>query len=609
VDRTAFRALLEREPLLGDGGTGTSLVAAGVPLESCFDALNLEAPDQVLAVHTSFVDAGSRVIETNTWGANHYKLAQHGLADKLREVNEAGVALARTAGVLVAGSIGPLGVRLAPYGRVQPSEAFDAFADQAAALSSSDFLIIETLVDLAEVEQAVRAARAATDLPIVATMSFTRDDRTLLGSTPEEAAILLASLGVDALGVNCSEGPAQVLRLLTAIRPHAKDIPLVAQPNAGGPARVAGRLLYPATSEYFGEHVREFVAAGARFVGGCCGTGPAHIHAMALALASPASAPEVRVLGEPEERPAAAATPAPSRLARVLADGTFAVAVEMDPPRGASAARMLAGAETVAAAGADVIDVADSPMARMRMSPWAACHLIQQEAGIETVLHFPTRGRNLLRVQGDLLAAYALGIRNIFACMGDPTAIGDYPNAADTMDVVPSGLVRLIKEQFNTGRDRTGASIGEATSFVVGVALNLNATDVAREATTFHKKISAGADFALSQPVYDLGRLARFRAAYEERFGELRLPILVGLLPLVTDRHAEFLHNEVPGIDVPETVRDQLRHAGDGAEGVGLQIATELTGLIREQAAGIYLMPPFGRYDLAAEVVERARKL
>jgi homocysteine S-methyltransferase len=609
VDRASFRELLEREPLLADGGTGTSLVAAGVSLEECFDALNLSAPEQVLAVHRAFVDAGARVVETNTWGANRYKLAHHGLPSRLREINEAGVEIARRAGVLVAGSIGPLGVRLAPYGRVHQGEAFDAFADQAAALAGADFLIIETLVDLAEVEQAVRAAREATELPIVATMSFTRDDRTLLGSTPEEAAILLASLGVDALGVNCSEGPAQVLRLLTAIRPHAGEIPLVAQPNAGGPARVAGRLLYPATSEYFGEHVGEFVAAGARLVGGCCGTGPAHIHAMARALSSRTSPATVSVLAEPEERPAATATAAPSRLARVLTDGMFAVAVEMDPPRGASAARMLAGAETLAAAGADVIDVADSPMARMRMSPWAACHLIQQEAGIETVLHFPTRGRNLLRVQGDLLAAYALGIRNIFACMGDPTAIGDYPNAADTMDVVPSGLVRLVKEQFNTGRDRTGASIGEATSFVVGVALNLNATDLGVEAATFHRKITAGADFALSQPVFDLARLTRFRLAYEERYGELQLPILVGLLPLVTDRHAEFLHNEVPGIDVPDAVRNQLRRAGDGAEGVGLQIATELAALIHDQAAGIYLMPPFGRFDLAAEVVERARKL
>jgi homocysteine S-methyltransferase len=610
MDRAAFAQRLRGEPLLGDGGLGTSLVAAGVPLDSCFDALNLDRAEMVLSIHQRFVDAGARYVETNTWGANRYKLGAHGLADRAREINLAGARVARRAGVLVAGSMGPLGVRLAPYGRVQPADAYGAFAEQAETLAEGgvDCLFIETHTDLAEIEQAVRAAREATDLPIVATMSFTRDDRTLLGSTPEEAARLLASLEVDALGVNCSEGPAQVLRLLIAMRPHAGGIPLVGQPNAGGPARVAGRLLYPATAEYFGEHAPEFIAAGVAILGGCCGTGPPHIAAMAAALAATPTPSSVTVLEHPEDAAKPAAVPAPTHLARTLAEGRPAIGVEMDPPRGVSAARMLAGAETLKAAGADVINVADSPMARMRMSAWAACSLIQQEAGIETVLHFPTRGRNLLRVQGDLLAAYALGVRNIFACMGDPTAIGDYPEAADTMDVVPSGLVRLIKHHFNAGTDRTGASIGEATNFVVGCALNLNAQDLAREAAALHRKVEAGADFALSQPIYEIERLERFRKTYAESFGELDLPILVGLLPLVTARHAEFLHNEVPGIDVPQPVLERMRRAGDACESEGLRIATELAAQILEQAAGIYLMPPFSRFDLAAEVIERARQ-
>ncbi|HVL89228.1 MAG TPA: bifunctional homocysteine S-methyltransferase/methylenetetrahydrofolate reductase [Actinomycetota bacterium] len=618
MDRQAFRERLTRGTLLGDGGLGTSLVAAGVPLDSFFDELNLSNPAVVEQAHRSFVFAGADFVETNTFGANRYKLTAHGLEERIRELIVAAVGIARRAGVYVAGSMGPLGVRLAPYGRVRPADARDAFAEQAGLLAEAgaDFLIVETHADLAEAEEAVRAA-LETGLPVVATMSFTRDDRTLLGSTPEECAAHLATLGVDALGVNCSEGPEQVLRLLETMRPHAQGIPLTAQPNAGGPSRMSGRLFYPATPEYFADFARQAIAAGVAIVGGCCGTDAGHIRAMAGsraaggARAAAASATEpLPAEEETEPLPAPfAGKPAASRFAATLTSGRLVITVEMDPPRGSSLARMLAGADTLRQAGADAIDVADSPMARMRMSPWAACHLIQDEAGIETVLHFPTRGRNLLRVQGDLLAAYALGVRNIFACMGDPTAIGDYPNAADTMDVVPSGLVSLVKSGFNEGLDRTGASIGEATSFVVGCALNPNAEDLEREVTVFHRKIESGADFALTQPIFDLSVLARFRAAYEAAHGPVTIPLLVGLLPLVSARHAEWLHNEVPGIDVPEAVREALRTAGDKAEATGLAIASDLSAQIAENAAGIYLMPPFGRYDLAADVIERARDL
>lgn len=621
MDRQAFRERLQRGTLLGDGGLGTSLVASGAPLDTFFDELNLSHPAMVEQAHRSFVFAGADFVETNTFGANRFKLAAHGLEGRLRDVIVAGVEIAKRAGIYVAGSMGPLGVRLAPYGRVRPAEARDAFTEQATLLAEAgaDFLMVETHADLAEAEEAVRAA-LDTGLPVVATMSFTRDDRTLLGSTPEECAAHLAALGVDALGVNCSEGPEQVLRLLETMRPHAAGIPLAAQPNAGGPSRMSGRLFYPATPEYFAHFARQAIAAGVAIVGGCCGTDAGHVRAMAGARAATgtrggtaASTPVTEPLphdegAEPLPSPSFG-KPAASRFAATLTSGRLVITVEMDPPRGSSLARMLAGADTLRQAGADAIDVADSPMARMRMSPWAACHLIQDEAGIETVLHFPTRGRNLLRVQGDLLAAYALGVRNIFACMGDPTAIGDYPNAADTMDVVPSGLVALVKSGFNEGLDRTGASIGEATSFVVGCALNPNAEDLDREVVTFRRKIEAGADFALTQPMFDLSVLTRFRAAYEAKHGPVTIPLLVGLLPLVSARHAEWLHNEVPGIDVPEEVRDALRTAGDKAEDVGLSIATDLSAQIAQTAAGIYLMPPFGRYDLAADVIERARDL
>jgi methionine synthase I (cobalamin-dependent)/5,10-methylenetetrahydrofolate reductase len=612
MDRAAFRALLAEGPLLGDGGTGTSLVALGVPPEACFEELNLSRPDLVARVHHAFLEAGARFVETNTWGANRPKLAREGLAGRVRELNLAGARIAREAGApLVAGSVGPLGVRLAPYGRVQPDEAREAFAEQIAALVEGgvDFLCLETHSDLAEVLCAIEAARSvAPDLPVLASFTYTPDDRTPLGDTPEAVARRLARAEVDAVGVNCSQGPAQVLRIVTAMRPHAGGLPLAAMPNAGGPTRVGGRILYPATPEYFAEHATAFLDAGVAILGGCCGTGPEHISAMARAVAAPRPAPAVRIEAAPEERPERPAAPAPAtELARRLAAGRFVVNVEMDPPRGASAARMLAAAETLAEAGADTISVADSPMARMRMSPWAACHLIQQEAGIETILHFPTRGRNLLRVQGDLLAAHALGIRNVFAVMGDPTALGDYPEATDSVDLLPSGLIALIKRSFNVGLDRTGASIGEATAFVVGCAVNLNAPDLAREARTLRRKVLAGADFALSQPVFDRGRLEELRRAYEKRWEEpLTLPVLVGLLPLRTARHAEFLHNEVPGIDVPEAVRERMRRAAD-PHGEGLAIATELAAELRETAAGIYLIPPFERYDVAAELVERIR--
>ncbi|MEX0991341.1 MAG: methylenetetrahydrofolate reductase [Actinomycetota bacterium] len=306
-------------------------------------------------------------------------------------------------------------------------------------------------------------------------------------------------------------------------------------------------------------------------------------------------------------RGAAADARRPTAVGERLAAGDYVIAVEMDPPKGFSAAKMLAGAQTLAEAGADVIDVADSPMARMRMSPWAACRIIQ-EAGIETILHFPTRGRNLLRLQGDLLAVHALGIRNVFVCMGDPVTIGDYPGATDNVDVVPTALMRTITASFNEGSDRSGASIGEPTSFVVGCAVSPNAGDLEKEVQLLHKKIEAGCSFGLSQPMFTPEPLERLRDAYRERYEEdLMLPILAGVLPLVSSRHAEFLHNEVPGIVIPDDVRDRMGKAGDDGEAEGLALARDLVAQLRERAAGVYLMPPFERIDLAAEVVEAAR--
>jgi len=610
VKRSEFADLVAEAVLLADGGTGQSLVARGVRPDACFDALNVAGRDLVREVHESFVEAGAQLIEANTFGANRYKLAAHDFGYRVHEINVAGVARAREAGArYVAGSVGPLGVRLAPYGRVPKPEAQEAFAEQIQGLvdGGADLLILETHSDVAELEQAVLAARAVCDLPVIASLTFTRDDRTLLGESPEAAARKLAELDVDMLGVNCSEGPEQVLRLIMTMKPHAGGIPLVAQPNAGGPQRLGGRIMFSATPEYFGEYATAFVAAGVRLVGGCCGTQPQHIRAMAQALAAPARPLDIEV-EERSAEPAEVRAPAeqPTGLAQSLASEKVTIAVEMEPPRGFSAARLVAGADTLRAAGADVINVSDMPTARMRMSAWAACHLVQQEAGIETVLHFPTRGRNLLRVQGDLLAAYALGIRNIFAVMGDSTSIGDFPEATDLSDVTPSGLIALVKGSLNAGLDRAGSSIGDPTSFVVACALNVTASDPEREARVLKRKIDAGADYAITQAIFDADRLDTFRALYEERYGPLELPILGGVLPIASRRHAEFLHNEVPGIDIPDAIRKRVGKATD-ERAEGLAVAFELCGELRARVAGLYLIPPFRRYDHAAELIELIR--
>jgi homocysteine S-methyltransferase len=367
--------------------------------------------------------------------------------------------------------------------------------------------------------------------------------------------------------------------------------------------------MYPATPDYFGEYALALVEAGAAVVGGCCGTTPAHVAAMRAALESPSRVPSViklRPIAEPELMPNAEA---PTELAQKLKGGEFVIGVEIDPPKGYTSEKLLAAARMLRDTGADVINVADSPMARMRMSAWAVCHLIHSRVEMETVLHFPTRGRNLLRVQGDLLAAHALGVRNLFVVMGDPTAIGDYPEAMDQYDLVPSGLIRLIKQGFNHGVDHAGSSIGQPTNFLVGCALNLGAADLDREVRVLRKKIDAGADFALSQPVYDAGVVRRFQAYYEERHGPLPLPIMVGLLPLYGTRHAEFLHNEVPGIFIPDATRDRMRRAGEDGPREGVRMAHELLAELHGLAQGVYLMPAFNRFDLVAEIIEAVRSL
>ena len=470
--------------------------------------------------------------------------------------------------------------------------------------------MLETFSDLYEIREAIRAAKEACDLPVIASVTFTRDDRTVLGDDPMKVARALRDEGADVIGVNCSGGPAQLSRILKQMCQTVPDGRFWVKPNAGWPEQVGGRIMYPADAEYFGEYALSFREMGASIVGGCCGTTPQHIAAMRKALdaAPPVEPPQVSVL--PPEEITETAQELPTPFAQKLNSGGFAISVEMDPPRGLATHKLLAGASLLADAGADVINVADSPMARMRMSAWAVCDVVQRKVGVETTLHFPTRGRNLLRVQGDLLAAHALGIRNVFVVMGDPTAIGDYPEAMDNYDLVPSGLIKLIKQGFNAGVDHSGTSIGQPTSFFVGAALNLCPPDVETEIKNLHRKVRAGTDFFITQPIYRAQDGPSLLERYESKHGKLTQPVLAGILPLVNIRHANFLHNEVPGIFIPDETRKRIEEAGDTENGsrVGVELAVELIEQIKSWASGVYIMPQFHKFDMVAEIIEKVNK-
>ena len=607
-----FLELLTTQTVLADGAMGTVLHSHGIGFDKCFDELNLTRPGAVAEIHRSYIEAGAQLIITNTFGANRFKLAKHGLEDRVVELNRAGVDLARRVvsasfkEVLIAGDVGPLGVRIAPYGRVKPEVAREAFAEQIRALAESgaDLIVIETFSDLYEIREAIKAAREVCDLPVVASVTFTRDDRTLLGDDPVMVARRLKEAGVDVIGVNCSGGPTQLLRLLKIMCQAVPDAKFWVKPNAGWPEQVGGRIMYPAEAEYFGEYALSFREAGASVVGGCCGTTPQHIAAMRKALDTAPKIEHSQVVVLPSEEITETAQEQPTQFAQKLSSGKFAIAVEMDPPRGLSTHKLIAGASLLAEAGADVINVADSPMARMRMSAWAVCDVVQRKVGVETTLHFPTRGRNLLRVQGDLLAAHALGIRNVFVVMGDPTAIGDYPEAMDNYDLVPSGLIKLIKQGFNTGIDHSGTSIGQPTNFFVGAALNLCPPNLETEIKNLHRKIQAGADFLLTQPVYRNEDGPKLLGAYEAKYGRLDKPVLVGILPLVSLKHANFLHHEVPGIFIPEEARQRIEAAGEESTRTGVELAVELIEQLKTWAQGVYIMPQFHKFDMVAEIVE-----
>jgi methionine synthase I (cobalamin-dependent)/5,10-methylenetetrahydrofolate reductase len=608
-----FLERLSERPLLGDGAMGTMLYARGVPLDACFDVLNVNEPKVVQGIHAEYIQAGADWIETNTFSANRFKLAVHGLSARVREINVRGVKLARdvreTMGrdVFVLGSMGPLGKYLAPLGSITPEEALAAFREQAEGLLEGgvDAFVVETFSDLVELRFAVDAVRAITDLPVIASVAFTQDLVTFLGHTPVDVARTLRGLRIQGLGANCSVGSSALHDVLEQMLPEAGGLPVIIQPNAGLPSRVGERLVYVSSPAYMAEYAARMLGAGARLVGGCCGTTADHIRAMREAVdrhvprsgAGRAAEPR-RARVETSPPPTLSTTAAPTLLQHKLAAGEFLVTVELDPPRGHNIEKLVQGAKLLKERGVEIVDINDGSLGRVRMSVLPTAILVREATGLDINMHFTCRDRNLMGIQADVLGAHALDIRNILAMTGDPPRTGDYVEATAVFDVDAIGLIRILRG-MNEGRDATGHSVGEPTAFCVGAALDPAAADPAREMERLLAKAEAGARWCQTQPVYDLEVLERF-------FQRTRppIPIVVGVLPLHSSRHAEFLHNEVPGITVPDAVRARMKEAGDRGLRAGIETAQALLRQLRGRYAGVYLMPSFGRFEVVAEVLD-----
>ncbi|HET7456039.1 MAG TPA: bifunctional homocysteine S-methyltransferase/methylenetetrahydrofolate reductase [Gemmatimonadaceae bacterium] len=638
-DRSAALArLLDPERVVVfDGAMGTMLYARGVFINQSYDELNVRSPELVRDVHRAYVKAGAEVLETNSFGANRVKLTQYGLETQVRELNRAAARLAREAAeesgatVLVAGAVGPLGVRLEPYGPTSRDEARAMFREQMEGLleGGADLFLLETFGDLIEIEQAIRAAReVAPEVPVMAQMTIGADGRTPYGASPEDVARALDGWGVDVVGLNCSVGPQAILDAVEQMA-RVTTRKLSAQPNAGMPRDVGGRSMYMASPEYMASYARHLVQAGAKIVGGCCGTTPEHVRAMAQGVRPLAPRHAGRVSGvgadggalrEGERRADAraedrAATPDPrpgvtpipfaerSKLAAKIAANQFVTSVEIVPPRGVDATKLLADAATLRDAGVDAINVPDGPRAQSRMGAIMTSLLIEQRVGIESVTHYCCRDRNLLGMLSDLLGASAMGLRNMLLITGDPPKMGPYPDATAVFDIDAIGLTNLVRN-LNRGLDPGGNAIGAPTRFAIGVGVNPAAIDPALELRRFQWKVEAGAEYAITQPVFDVAQLERFLKTIDDT----RIPIVAGIWPLVSARNAEFLANEVPGVTVPESVIVRMRRANERSKehavAEGVAIAREMLEQVRDAVQGVQVSAPFGKVELALRVFE-----
>jgi len=624
--RPDIREIADPERIMvADGAMGTMLYSRGVFINQCYDELNVRSPELVLDVHRAYVKAGAELLETNSFGANRLKLAQYGLENHVAEFNRRAAEIAREAAgvnVLVAGAVGPLGVRIEPFGATSREEARGHFREQMHALleGGADCFLLETFSDLGEIEQALAAARELSlTTPVIAQMTIGQDGLTPFGATPEDVARTLDEWGADVIGLNCSVGPQAILEAIERMAAVTKR-KLSAQPNAGMPRDVSGRTMYMASPEYMASYARHFIQAGAKLIGGCCGTTPDHIKSLVDGIRPLVPRNQRRAsvryqmphtLGadEPgaESATAAGVDAMPfarrSRWAGKIARNEFVTSVEIVPPRGVDATAMLEGVSALKVAGVDAVNVPDGPRAQSRMGALMTSLLIEQRIGMETVTHYCCRDRNLLGMLSDLLGASAMGLRNLLIITGDPPKMGPYPDATAVFDIDSIGLTNLVS-RLNKGLDPGGNSLGRPTAFTIGVGVNPAALDPSYELRRFEWKVDAGAEYAITQPVFDVEQLERFL----ESIAHVRIPIVAGIWPLVSARNAEFLANEVPGVVVPEAVLTRMRAASEKSKehavAEGIAIAREMLERVRGAVQGAQVSAPFGKVELAVRVFE-----
>ncbi len=584
----------------------------GVYLNACFDELNLTNPDAVKEVQQEYVQSGVDIIETNTFGANKYKLKKFGLEDKVQDINREGALIAREAAgkeIFVAGSIGPLGLKIEPWGQTTIEQAQEAFIEQARTLLEAgvDLFILETFSDINEIHQAIKAIRKlGQDLTIIAEMTIEESGNSLYGTTPEVFTKKLEEWKAQVIGLNCSVGPAHMLQCIEKMS-EITELPLSAMPNAGIPSEVEGRNIYLCSPEYMAEYAKRFILNGVKVVGGCCGTTPSHIKAMRRAIKAlqPSERKRIQVLPptEVEEVEKIVKLRDKSKMARKVEDKEFVVSIEVVPPRGHNPSRIVEIARRLEQKGIDCVNIPDGPRASARMSSMALSFILSLKTKIEPILHYTCRDRNLLGMQSDLLGMYAQGIRNLLIITGDPPKLGDYPDATAVFDVDSIGLTNVVNS-LNKGIDIGGKRLSEPTGFHIGVGANPGAINIDYEISRFELKVEAGAEFAITQPVFDLKLLENFL----KRIDHCRIPVLGGIWPLFSLRNAEFMHNEVPGSQVPKVIMDRMRDAQEiGAERArqeGVAIAQEILGIIKDMVEGIQISPPLGKYELALEVLK-----
>ncbi|MGH9948944.1 MAG: bifunctional homocysteine S-methyltransferase/methylenetetrahydrofolate reductase [Pyrinomonadaceae bacterium] len=611
-----FREILESDRVLVfDGAVGTRLYDKGVYINRSYDELNLTAPDLVREVHEEYLKAGADVIETNSFGATRHKLKPYGLETKVKEINIAAARIAREAAgenAYVAGAIGPLGIRIEPFGPTAFDEAKEMFKEQAEGLLEGgvDLFVLETFSELTVIEQAIRAVREITDLPIIAQMTIQDNLKTTFGTAPETFTARLDELGVDVIGLNCGMGPTHVLNALEKMRTVTRK-PLSAQPNAGLPRDVQGRQFYMGSPEYMAEFSRRFVQAGAKFVGGCCGTTPTHIKLIAEAIRSVSPRHSISETRK-ESAHVAELTPVDvevvpaeerSRWSAKIARGEFVTSVEVLPPKGCDAEKTLDSIRLLKDAGVDGVNIPDGPRAQTRMSAQATAVLVEREIGIEAVLHYCCRDRNLLGMMSDLLGAAALGLHNLLIITGDPPKMGPYPDATAVFDIDAIGLTNMVNK-LNHGLDLGNNPIGKPTAFSIGVGVNPGAVNMEEEIRRFEWKVEAGAEYAITQPVFDTEQLKRFLGMIEH----VRIPIVAGIWPLVSYRNAEFMHNEVPGVNVTPEILERMRIASDKnketAREEGITIARESLLEVRDVIQGVQVSAPFGNVKYALQVFD-----